>query len=88
MLFCILSTMLSSTVFLNVIVIFVSVTEKSSISSSSFFIMFNTLSIASKFLIIPLPTIEILELSFFTILFIVFSSIISEITVPTFIIKC
>ena len=39
------------------------------------------------FLIIPLPTIEILDISFWITLFIVFSSIISVIIVPALLLK-
>ena len=44
--------------------------------------MLSTSLILSMFLMIPFPIIAILDKSFFTILFIVFSSIISDIIVP------
>ena len=67
---------------LKVIEIFVWDISNSNISNFSCSIKSNIFLITSIFLIIPLPIIEILERSFFTMLFIVFSYIISEITVP------
>src|SRR5699024_7783211 len=62
--------------------ILLSVICNSNISNLFFFIMFNNFLRKSIFLIIPVLITEILDISFFTILFIVFSSFIYDMIVP------